>query len=53
MSPKTHTKKVTGEATKKKSKSPFQCDNCGATFVSESEKQKHENSQHGSGKPAR
>ena len=42
MSPKAHTRKVTGEATKKKSRSPFRCDSCGATFVSESERKEHE-----------
>ena len=53
MSPKEHTKKVSGEAARKKAKSPFRCQNCGATFVSESEKRQHENSQHQSDKPAR
>jgi hypothetical protein len=42
MSPSAHDKKVTDEATKKKSESPFRCDNCGATFVSESERQTHQ-----------
>lgn len=46
MSPKAHTQKVTGEAAKKKSRDPFRCDNCGATFVSESERHAHEKSQH-------
>jgi ferritin-like metal-binding protein YciE len=49
MSPKAHSRKVTGEATKKKAKSPFRCNNCGATFVSQAEKQAHEDSKHGSG----
>lgn len=47
MNPKAHTEKVAGEATKKKSDSPFRCGNCGATFVLESKQQAHEQSQYG------
>ena len=46
MSPKAHTRKVTGKATEKKSKSPFRCEQCGKTFVSESERKAHNKSQH-------
>ena len=46
MSPKAHTRKVTGKATKKKAASPFRCDNCGKTFVSESEQRSHQKSEH-------
>jgi transposase-like protein len=51
MSPKAHTKKVIAKAIRKKADSPFRCDNCGKTFVSESEKQAHENSQHADPRP--
>jgi transposase-like protein len=44
MSPKAQTRKVTGAATKRRAKDRFRCDNCGATFVWQSEKQAHENS---------
>lgn len=47
MNPKAHTDKVIAKETEKKAKDPFRCDNCGATFVSESERQAHEISQHG------
>jgi len=46
MSPKAHTRKVTGKATEKKAKSEFLCSNCGKTFVSESEKRAHRASEH-------
>lgn len=46
MSPKAHTRKVTGKATEKKSASKFRCDNCGKTFVSEAEKRAHRTSEH-------
>ena len=50
MSPGDHTKKVTGEETEKKAASPFRCDNCGSTFVSESERKTHEQSHEKAGK---
>lgn len=46
MSPKEHTRKVTDEATRKKNESPYQCSNCGKTFVSESECKSHEEKEH-------
>ena len=46
MSPRDHSEKVMAKAAKKKERSPFRCDNCGATFVSEAEKHAHHRSQH-------
>lgn len=46
MNAKEHTEEVAGKAVEKKADSPFRCDNCGATFVSESEKRAHQESQH-------
>ena len=47
MNPKSHTEKVVGEATEKKAKTTFRCDNCGATFTSEGERRAHDDSEHG------
>jgi len=43
---KDHAKKVAGKAADKQSDSPFRCDNCGATFVSESERRQYAKSEH-------
>lgn len=51
MSPKQHSKKVVDRSIEKKSKSPFRCNNCGKTFVSESEKHAHERSHQSGEKP--
>ncbi len=46
MSPRDHSRKVIAKATEKKSQSPYRCDNCGATFESESKRRAHLESEH-------
>ncbi len=50
MSPSDHSRKVTAEATEKKTESPYRCDNCGATFESESKRKAHEHEEHQAGR---
>lgn len=46
MTSKEHSRKVANESAEKQDKNPYQCDNCGQTFTSESEKHKHEKAEH-------
>jgi len=51
MSPSSHSRKVMAKATKKRAESPYRCDNCGATFESESRRKAHEKAQHSDVRP--